>query len=89
MIGGGEEGDVGPLSATGSNVSYIVKDSRGNDVIKGSSAINALGGFDTAFKLPPTMNLGYAAIQFTAPGVGGAAQSPAPAPVSSSGIPKA
>ena len=67
MIGGGEEGDVGPLRGS-ANVSYIIKDSRGNEVLKGSSAINALGGFDTAFKLPPTMNLGHAMIQFTAQG---------------------
>ncbi|HEV8482540.1 MAG TPA: Ig-like domain-containing protein, partial [Blastocatellia bacterium] len=67
-IGRGKEGDVGPLGDAASGVAYTVKDSRGNDVLKGNAAINALGGFDTAFKLPPTMNLGYAAIRFSAEG---------------------
>src|SRR6185503_7414137 len=67
-IGGGTEGDVGPILGAASSVAYSLKDSRGNEVLKGSAAINTLGGFDTAFKLPSTMNLGYSAIRLSAQG---------------------
>ncbi|HVS20975.1 MAG TPA: alpha-2-macroglobulin family protein, partial [Pyrinomonadaceae bacterium] len=50
------------------NVAYVLKDSRGNEVTKGNLAVNALGGFDFALKLPPTMNLGYANIALKAEG---------------------
>ncbi len=59
-IGGGPTGDVGLPQGVGSNIAYTLMDSRGNTILKGSVRPNALGGFDTAFKLPPTMNLGAA-----------------------------
>lgn len=62
-IGDGKDGDVGLLDVSNARVEYVVKDSRNNDVLKGEARVNALGGFDTAFKLPATMNLGYAWIQ--------------------------
>jgi uncharacterized protein YfaS (alpha-2-macroglobulin family) len=62
-IGGGQRGDVGPLDGAVKSVSYILKDSRGNEITKGTVQINALGGFDTSFKLPSTMNLGYATLE--------------------------
>ena len=67
-IGGTQTGDVGPLDAAARSVDYILRDSRGNEVGKGSMQINALGGFDTSFKLPGTMNLGAANLQLTATG---------------------
>ncbi|MDX6694815.1 MAG: alpha-2-macroglobulin [Blastocatellia bacterium] len=67
-IGGTQTGDVGPLDGAAKNVDYILRDSRGNEVGKGSMPINALGGFDTAFKLPGTMNLGSASLQLLATG---------------------
>ncbi|HXG94319.1 MAG TPA: DUF6049 family protein [Blastocatellia bacterium] len=63
-VGGGKGGDVSALDGAAANISYTVKDSRGNDVLKGTARVNALGGFDTAFKLPATMNLGAASLQF-------------------------
>jgi uncharacterized protein YfaS (alpha-2-macroglobulin family) len=72
-VGGGKEGDVGPLGGAATSVSYKLKDSRGNEVGKGNLAINALGGFDTVLKLPGTMNLGYAVIEFEAAGGSSAA----------------
>ncbi|MCI0659593.1 MAG: Ig-like domain-containing protein, partial [Acidobacteria bacterium] len=60
-LGAGQQGDV-TLSEV-KNLTYILRDSRGNEVLKGSARVNALGGFDTAFKLPPTMNLGYGILQ--------------------------
>ena len=47
-----------------------------NEVLKGEARINALGGFDMAFKLPATMNLGYANIQLDVKADGLAARNP-------------
>ncbi|HKF54713.1 MAG TPA: alpha-2-macroglobulin family protein, partial [Blastocatellia bacterium] len=63
LVGGGKDGDIGPLGGAAREVSYSVKDSRGNEVAKGSVSPNALGGFDTRFKLPDAMNLGYARVE--------------------------
>jgi alpha-2-macroglobulin len=65
---GGPKGDVAFGSVE--NVSYSLKDSRGNEVLKGSARVNALGGFDTSFKLPPTMNLGYGLLEMKAANAG-------------------
>lgn len=59
-VGAGKEGDVGLLAGAFSNVSYSLIDSRSNEITKGALSVNALGGFDTSFKLPDTMNLGDA-----------------------------
>jgi uncharacterized protein YfaS (alpha-2-macroglobulin family) len=66
-IGGGTNGDVGlPGAGVGRTVSYLLKDSQGNEITKGTMPINALGGFDTKFKLPGTMNLGYGNLELKA-----------------------
>ena len=66
-VEGGKLGDVDLAGqGVGRTVSYGVRDSQGNEVLKGSAAINALGGFDTKFKLPGTMNLGHAYVQLQA-----------------------
>jgi alpha-2-macroglobulin len=70
-IGGTQTGDVGPLDGAATTVSYILRDSRGNEVGKGSMQVNALGGFNTAFKLPGTMNLGHANLELYATGGSG------------------
>jgi uncharacterized protein YfaS (alpha-2-macroglobulin family) len=67
-VGAGKGGDVGALAGAAESVSYTVRDSRGNEVGKGAARVNALGGFDTKFKLPPTMNLGNSYLQFQAVG---------------------
>jgi uncharacterized protein YfaS (alpha-2-macroglobulin family) len=67
-VGSGKSGDVGALVGGADAVSYTLHDSRGNEVLKGGARLNALGGFDTKFKLPPTMNLGNASLQFQAGG---------------------
>jgi hypothetical protein len=69
-VGGGKGGDVGPLAGGAASVTYTLRDSRGNEVLKGSAPLNALGGFDTKFKLPGTMNLGHSSLQFQAEGAG-------------------
>ncbi|MFL6212574.1 MAG: alpha-2-macroglobulin family protein [Blastocatellia bacterium] len=65
-IGSSTDGDVNGLDGYVKSVTYSLKDSRGNDVLKGTAQVNALGGFDAAFKLPATMNLGYANLQLEA-----------------------
>ncbi|MET0650425.1 MAG: DUF6049 family protein [Pyrinomonadaceae bacterium] len=67
-VGSGKAGDVGALAGGADAVSYTLRDSRNNEVLKGTLRINALGGFDTKFKLPPTMNLGHAALVLQAGG---------------------
>jgi uncharacterized protein YfaS (alpha-2-macroglobulin family) len=68
-VGGGKTGDVemAGTSAIGPTVAYTLRDSRGNEITKGTAPVNALGGFDTKLKLPATMNLGNAYVQFDAP----------------------
>jgi hypothetical protein len=73
-VGAGKTGDVGALAGGADAVSYTLRDSRGNEVLKGAALVNALGGFDTKFKLPPTMNLGNASLYLQAGG--GAAAAP-------------
>lgn len=68
-VGNGKTGDVemAGTTATGPAVTYTLRDSQGNEITKGTAPINALGGFDTKFKLPATMNLGNAYVQFDTP----------------------
>jgi hypothetical protein len=70
-VGAGKGGDVGPLNGAVKRVSYSIKDQVGNEVGKGELALNLFGGFDTAFRLPPTMNLGNATVEFKTQGVDG------------------
>lgn len=65
-IDGGKTGDTGALNGAATNVSYVLNDSRGNQVKTGDVAVNALGGFDFAFKLPDNFNLGYTSLQLQA-----------------------
>jgi uncharacterized protein YfaS (alpha-2-macroglobulin family) len=68
LIGSGTDGDVTALDGQATSVSYILRDSRGNEITKGTVPVNALGGFDAVLKLPSTMNLGYTNLQLDAQG---------------------
>lgn len=57
-------GDVRLLTGPPLKVNYTVTDNSGNEVTKGELTLNALGGFDAAFKLPANMNLGSATVEF-------------------------
>ena len=46
--------------ATGQQLSYVVRDPRGNEIAKGKATVGRLGGFDFKFKLPDNANLGTA-----------------------------
>ncbi|HEV3470399.1 MAG TPA: alpha-2-macroglobulin family protein [Pyrinomonadaceae bacterium] len=67
-VGGGPLGDVEPLAGAAELVGYVVNDSRGNEVARGSAQLNPLGGFDAAFKLPANANLGSASLVLDARG---------------------
>lgn len=63
-VGTSSNRDVGPLEGVVKKLSYRVKDYSDNELIKGEVSVNALGGFDAAFKLPANMSLGESAIEF-------------------------
>ncbi|HEY7181468.1 MAG TPA: Ig-like domain-containing protein, partial [Blastocatellia bacterium] len=66
-VGNTPNGDVA-MAQGATDVNYVLRDSRGNEILKGSASVNSLGGFDTAFKLPPAMNLGNAYLMLKAEG---------------------
>ncbi|HEX5083527.1 MAG TPA: Ig-like domain-containing protein, partial [Blastocatellia bacterium] len=72
-VGAGPLGDVGMAGGV-AGLNYSLRDSRGNEVSKGYARVNAAGGFDMAFKLPPSMNLGNSPLTLTAIGAGGLTQ---------------
>lgn len=61
-------GDIGALAGLVTSLTYRVTDATGNEIGKGSTQVSATGGFDTAFTLPKTPNLGYANVTFTTVG---------------------
>jgi uncharacterized protein YfaS (alpha-2-macroglobulin family) len=61
-IGGKAAGDVAMFNEA-SSIAYSVKDWQNTEVVKGVCELSAFGGFDMAFKLPKTMNLGYARVE--------------------------
>jgi len=63
-VGRGSNGDIGPLEGVVKKLSYTVEDNSNNELLKGEVAVNALGGFDAAFKLPANMTLGNSEIEF-------------------------
>jgi uncharacterized protein YfaS (alpha-2-macroglobulin family) len=62
-IEGGKLGDVGGIDDTTSKINYRLTDSRGNEILKGETNLNAFGAFDFKVKLTDTMNLGNATLQ--------------------------
>jgi uncharacterized protein YfaS (alpha-2-macroglobulin family) len=67
-IGHGPDGDVKAATGVAREVSYSLKDSVGNQVLKGTLPVNALGGFDAVLKLPANMNLGMGNLEMNAEG---------------------
>jgi len=63
-LGAGPQGDVRPARVA--SCSYVLHDSRGNEITKGQASLSALGGFELSLALPPTMNLGSASLVFSA-----------------------
>ncbi|HLL84670.1 MAG TPA: alpha-2-macroglobulin family protein, partial [Longimicrobium sp.] len=62
-------GKYGALALPGrGTVNYQVRDSRGNEIGKGTAQLTELGGFDASFVVPAGANLGHAAIQVSLAG---------------------
>ncbi|MEX1365295.1 MAG: Ig-like domain-containing protein, partial [Nannocystaceae bacterium] len=59
-------GDVGGLSGKLREVAYVLSDSQGNEVRKGTLSLNTFGAFDASLELPDTMNLGSASLRLSA-----------------------
>lgn len=66
----GRGGGIRGLPTAGTSLRYEVREARGNKIAEGSAQVGALGGFDLAFKLPDTANLGHASLTLTASGSG-------------------
>ena len=67
-IDAGKTGDTESWQVAQHMFPWVLTDSRDNQVKAGSVAVNALGGFDLALKLPDQMNLGYATLKLQALG---------------------
>lgn len=48
------------------HLNYVLKDSRGSEVLKGAVDLNAFGAFNFQLKLPDNLNLGYQKLELTA-----------------------
>jgi uncharacterized protein YfaS (alpha-2-macroglobulin family) len=57
-------GDTELFASAGKSVDYILKDSKDNEVAKGTVRLNALAGFNLKIQIPTTMNLGSASLEF-------------------------
>ncbi len=62
-LGAGPTGDVTLEQTADGLVDYAVIDPQGNQIASGSVTLTELGGFDLAFTLPESSNLGYANVQ--------------------------
>jgi alpha-2-macroglobulin len=64
VSGNGKGGDIVALpQAERHHVEYVVRDSRGNEVKKGTTSVDTAGSFHLSFPLPGTMNLGNASLE--------------------------
>ncbi|MET0555921.1 MAG: alpha-2-macroglobulin family protein [Vicinamibacteria bacterium] len=66
--GPGPAGDVEPLPASARSVDFVLLDSQGNELSKGTRPLSRFGGFDLTLSLPKTVNLGPTSVTLTAAG---------------------
>nr|MBA3542570.1 hypothetical protein [Deltaproteobacteria bacterium] len=59
---------VGLASPEKLTVSYVVRDARNNELLKGTAVVSAVGGFDARFTLPKTPNLGFTRVELSIAG---------------------
>ncbi|MBI3928043.1 MAG: hypothetical protein HY319_21045 [Armatimonadetes bacterium] len=64
--GAGPRGDVSGLKGEVTTLDWAVRDSQGNEVLKGQAPVSADGDFHLAFTLPKTINLGYTSLDLSA-----------------------
>jgi uncharacterized protein YfaS (alpha-2-macroglobulin family) len=67
-ITGGKLGDVEGLGGEQQKYEWSAKDSRNNEIAKGTIATNTFGAFDMKFSIPDNANLGYSRVDFMTPG---------------------
>ena len=68
-VGGARGGDVGAVpNIDGRTIAWTIHDARSVEIAKGTSVVDARGGFDLASKLPATPNLGQARLSLTLEG---------------------
>ena len=65
-ITAGKITDVEALGDAASGLNYVLKDSVGNEILKGNADLNIFGAFDFQLKLPENLNLGYQRLEFEA-----------------------
>lgn len=58
--------DIEELGDAASGLNYVLRDSRGNEVLKGKAELNIFGAFDFQMKMPENINLGYQNLELSA-----------------------
>ncbi len=64
-IAGGKLADVEALGDGANGLNYVLRDSLGNEILRGSTELNIFGAFDLQLKLPENINLGYQKLEFS------------------------
>ncbi|MGH9820237.1 MAG: MG2 domain-containing protein, partial [Pyrinomonadaceae bacterium] len=67
-ITGGKLGDVEGLGGQIQKYDWSAKDSRNNEIAKGTVSTNPFGAFDLKFSIPDNSNLGASRVDFSEPG---------------------
>lgn len=65
-VTGGKMSDISELADSASGVSYVLRDSRNNEIAKGEAKLNGFGAFNFELKLPENINLGYQRLELKA-----------------------
>ena len=63
-IDGEPRGDVSTPANSNADITYTVKDSSGIEIVRSGTRLSPTGGFDCSIKLPETINLGEARVEF-------------------------
>ncbi len=63
-VTGGKFTDIAALGDDKKSVNYVLRDSRNNEIAKGTAQINTFGAFDFKIKLPENINLGNQRLEF-------------------------
>lgn len=64
-LGTAKDGDIGPATGIGETVTYAFFDSQGNEFAKGTTTINAYGGFSMTGDIPKAVNMGYSRLELS------------------------
>lgn len=64
-VAGGKLADVEALGDGANGLKYVLRDSLGNEILRGSAELNVFGAFDVQLKLPENINLGYQRLEFS------------------------